>query len=234
MVNSAWAGDVRWVCSRAGWTGTPPRPPPPGSQAACTPCLVQTLMASSNTRHSTPLHGVHSTTEGHLGVYCCSEGATVGVCAGKSQFRLANRFVGGSLSCTPPSLPPSWCTKHVATRERCAHFCRWQHRPGCVALTFQAHPRGGQTSLLFALGRVRLGACTRYHRVHSCQQPWCGSVGMRGGCAQHQVCTSTVTTVAWPSDEDSPTTLQLLLFRPSAHAPQCNGIQRLALRGHLA
>jgi hypothetical protein len=31
--------------------------------------LLQTLMAGSNTRHSTPLHGVHSTTEGHLGVY---------------------------------------------------------------------------------------------------------------------------------------------------------------------
>jgi hypothetical protein len=27
------------------------------------------LMVGSNTRHSTPLHGVHSTTEGHLGVY---------------------------------------------------------------------------------------------------------------------------------------------------------------------
>ena len=28
-----------------------------------------TLMVGSNTRHSTSLHGVHSTTEGHLGVY---------------------------------------------------------------------------------------------------------------------------------------------------------------------
>jgi hypothetical protein len=27
------------------------------------------LSAGSDTRHSTPLHGVHSTTEGHLGVY---------------------------------------------------------------------------------------------------------------------------------------------------------------------
>jgi hypothetical protein len=27
MANSAWAGDVRWVCSRGGWTGTPPKPP---------------------------------------------------------------------------------------------------------------------------------------------------------------------------------------------------------------
>ena len=30
--------------------------------------LLQTLMVGSNTPHSTPLHGVHSTTEGHLGV----------------------------------------------------------------------------------------------------------------------------------------------------------------------
>ena len=35
MVNSAWAGGVRWVCSRAGWTGTPPHPPPHQVQAAC-------------------------------------------------------------------------------------------------------------------------------------------------------------------------------------------------------
>jgi hypothetical protein len=45
---SAWAGDVRWVCSRGGWTETHPRPPPPGSQAACASCLSQTLMAGSN------------------------------------------------------------------------------------------------------------------------------------------------------------------------------------------
>jgi hypothetical protein len=38
MVSSAWAGDVRWVGSRAGCTGTPPHPPPPGSQAACPSC----------------------------------------------------------------------------------------------------------------------------------------------------------------------------------------------------
>jgi hypothetical protein len=67
MVNSAWAGDVRWVCSRAGWTGTPPRPPPPGSQAACASCPNPD--GGSDTPHSTPLHGVHSTTEEHLGVY---------------------------------------------------------------------------------------------------------------------------------------------------------------------
>jgi hypothetical protein len=76
---------------------------------------------------------------------------------------------------TPPPLPAPWCTKHVATRERSAHFCRWQQRPGLYfALTFQAHPLGGQTSFLLALGRVRLGGCTPCHRGHSCQQPWCG------------------------------------------------------------
>jgi hypothetical protein len=50
VVNSAWAGDVRWVCSRAGWTETRPLPPPPGSQAACASLpLLQTLMVRSNT-----------------------------------------------------------------------------------------------------------------------------------------------------------------------------------------
>jgi hypothetical protein len=68
MVKSAWAGDVRWVCSRGGWTGTPPHPPPPGSQAACASCRFPALDGRFE-RHSTPLHGVHSTTEGHLGVY---------------------------------------------------------------------------------------------------------------------------------------------------------------------
>ena len=39
--------------------------------AGCLPVvpLLQTLKVGSNARHSTPLHGVHSTTEGHLGVY---------------------------------------------------------------------------------------------------------------------------------------------------------------------
>jgi hypothetical protein len=68
MVNSAWAGDVPWVCSRREWTGTPPNPPPPGSQAARA-CRFPALMAGSNAPHSTPLHGGHSTTEGHLGVF---------------------------------------------------------------------------------------------------------------------------------------------------------------------
>jgi hypothetical protein len=31
--------------------------------------LLQTLMVGSDTPHPTPLHGVHSTTEEHLGVY---------------------------------------------------------------------------------------------------------------------------------------------------------------------
>jgi hypothetical protein len=80
VVNSAWAGDVRWVCSRAGWTATPPHPPPPGSQAACpfVP-LLQTLMVGSNTRHSTSTARRRDTLE----CTCfseggCSEGVGVG------------------------------------------------------------------------------------------------------------------------------------------------------------
>ena len=52
VVNSAWAGDVRWVCSWEGWTGTPPQPPPPGSQALPVVPLPQTpnsKLKSSNT-----------------------------------------------------------------------------------------------------------------------------------------------------------------------------------------
>jgi hypothetical protein len=53
MVNSAWAGDVRWMCSRAGWTGTPPHPPPPGSQAARPSCASPNpRMVGSKTRHT--------------------------------------------------------------------------------------------------------------------------------------------------------------------------------------
>jgi hypothetical protein len=79
VVKSAWAGDVRWLCSRGRWTGTPPHPPPPGSQAACPSCRFP-LRAGSNTRHSTPLHGVHSTTKGHLGVYLLRVGLLWGAC----------------------------------------------------------------------------------------------------------------------------------------------------------
>jgi hypothetical protein len=196
MVNSAWAGDVRWVCSRAGWTGTPPRPPPPGSQAACTPCLVQTLMASSNTRHSTPLHGVHSTTEGHLGVYCCSEGATVGVCAGKSQFRLANRFVGeqpllyatvfasvvvheargheGTL-CTllPLAAPSGLCRTDVPSsptgRPNQLAVCTGACASGCM----YTMPQGAQLSAAMVwfgwnARRVRAAPGLHQHRHHRC------------------------------------------------------------------
>jgi hypothetical protein len=50
------------------------------------------------------------------------------------------------------------------------------------------------------------------------------------GARQHQVCTSTVTSHAWPGGEDSTTTVQLLPSRLSAQAPQCDGVQRLAWR----
>jgi hypothetical protein len=36
----------------------------------------QTLMVGSDTRHSTPVPGVHSTTEGHLECTCCAEGGS--------------------------------------------------------------------------------------------------------------------------------------------------------------
>jgi hypothetical protein len=55
VVNSAWAGDVRWMCSRAGWTGTPPHPPPPGSQAAFRRAACGRFEhAHTATRRSTP------------------------------------------------------------------------------------------------------------------------------------------------------------------------------------
>jgi hypothetical protein len=77
MVNSAWAGDVRWVCSWAGWTGTPPHPPPPGSQAACASCRSpKALVVSSDTRHSTPLHGVTARRRDTLECTCWSEGGS--------------------------------------------------------------------------------------------------------------------------------------------------------------
>jgi hypothetical protein len=72
MVKSAWVGDVRWVCSRAVWTGTPPHPPPPGSQAACPSCPV--MERTHATPHRCTASTLHSTTEGHLGVYLLSEG----------------------------------------------------------------------------------------------------------------------------------------------------------------
>jgi hypothetical protein len=50
VVNSAWAGDVRWVCSWEGWTGTPPQPPPPGSQALPVVPLLQTEKFEHTTR----------------------------------------------------------------------------------------------------------------------------------------------------------------------------------------
>ena len=53
VVKSAWAGDVRWVCSRAGWSGTRPHSLPPGSQAACASCRFPAL---DGRFERTPLH----------------------------------------------------------------------------------------------------------------------------------------------------------------------------------
>jgi hypothetical protein len=71
-----WAGDVRWVCSRAGWTGTPPQPPPPGSQAACP---ASAASPNPDRLGDTPLHTAARRPQHDGGtpwsVLCCSEGA---------------------------------------------------------------------------------------------------------------------------------------------------------------
>ena len=75
VVKSAWAGDVRWVCSRGEWTGTPPHPPPSGSQAACTSLpLLRTLMPVRTP--PTPHRCTASTARRRdiLECTCCSEG----------------------------------------------------------------------------------------------------------------------------------------------------------------
>jgi hypothetical protein len=75
VVKSAWAGDVRWVCSRRGWTGTPPHPPPPGSKAAGT-SLPLPLEAART--HPTR-HGYTASTARRrdtLECTCCSEGGS--------------------------------------------------------------------------------------------------------------------------------------------------------------
>jgi hypothetical protein len=70
MVNSAWAGHARWVCSRAGGTRTLPHPPPPGSQVACPSLPLLPPLGRFEHTHPTPFsRRVHSTTEGHLGVH---------------------------------------------------------------------------------------------------------------------------------------------------------------------
>ena len=70
MVNSAWAGHARWVCSRAGGTRTPQHPPPPGSQVACPSLPLLPPLGRFEHTHPTPFpRRVHSTTEGHLGVH---------------------------------------------------------------------------------------------------------------------------------------------------------------------
>jgi hypothetical protein len=147
-----------------------------------------------------PLH------DGHLGVYL---GGSVQLrsCVRREQasFVSANRFVGESLSsCKPPSLRPSWCTKHVATRERSAHVCRWQHRPGlCFALTFSLPssptgrpdqlpactgacasggmftvPQGAQLSAAMVLVRLKLSRERRVREAPGLHQPSPAMLGL--------------------------------------------------------
>jgi hypothetical protein len=104
MVKSAWAGDVRWVCSRRGWTGTPPHPPPPGSQAVGTSCRFPLRPARTHpTRHrytaSTPRR------RDTLECTCCSEG-------------------GSALRVRVRELPNS-VVHNAALSPSCEH--RWRH-----------------------------------------------------------------------------------------------------------
>jgi hypothetical protein len=77
MVKSTWAGDVRWVCSRAGWTWTPPHRPPPGCRLLARRGAFPTLTAGSN-EHPTPHRCTASTARGRdtLECACCSEGGS--------------------------------------------------------------------------------------------------------------------------------------------------------------
>jgi hypothetical protein len=79
MVNSAWAGDVRWLCSRRGWTGTPPQPPPPGSQAACPSC--RSPNPDGRLTRPTPHRCTASTARRRdtLECTCCYEGGYMGL-----------------------------------------------------------------------------------------------------------------------------------------------------------
>jgi hypothetical protein len=111
MVNSAWAGDVRWGWSRAGWTATPRHPPPPGSQASCTSC--RSPERGIGPRQSPPPHGVHSTLEGHLGVnplcrgWFCSggEGVRASPVVANSNVQLLQHSAGGSHSSARAASP---------------------------------------------------------------------------------------------------------------------------------
>jgi hypothetical protein len=78
--------------------------------------LLQTLMVGSNTRHSTPLHGVHTTTEGHLGVYPAA--LRVRVCE---------------------KLPQLCCCIAVQIHPPCEQ-CRWESQQCTGSLPIHAHP----------------------------------------------------------------------------------------------
>jgi hypothetical protein len=190
MVNSAWAGDVRWVCSRAGWTGTPPYPPPPGSQAACVVPLLQTLMAART--HATPHHCTAFTARRRDTLECtCSEGETVGVCAGNKP--VSSPRIGWWAS------PP---VRHRLCLRRGVHEARGHEGTLCTLLPLAAPSGLCCTDVPSSpTGRPdQLAACTG-----ACASGWMYTMPqgaqlsaavvwfVRGGCAQHQVCTSTVT-----------------------------------------
>jgi hypothetical protein len=118
--------------------------------------------------------------------------------------------VGSLSSCTPPSLPPSWCMQHVA-RGRSAHFCRWRTVRACVSLP--SSPTGRPDQLPACNGACAPGwMCTMSQGAQlSAAMVWFGC----GGCAQHTYSTTPFT--HWYSGIVHRHLLQLLLRQSPPH-----------------
>jgi hypothetical protein len=128
----------------------------------------------------------------------------------QASFVSADRFVGSLSSCTPPSLPPSWCMQHVA-RGRSAHFCRWRTVRACVSLP--SSPTGRPDQLPACNGACAPGwMCTMSQGAQlSAAMVWFGC----GGCAQHTYSTTPFT--HWYSGIVHRHLLQLLLRQSPPH-----------------
>jgi hypothetical protein len=190
--------------------------------------LIQTLMAART--HATPHRYTAFTARRRdtLECTCCSEGGTVGACAGNkpvSSPRIGSwlllyatvfasivvheaRGHEGTL-CTllPLAAPSGLCCTDVPSsptgRPNQLAACTGACAPGWMYTV----PQGAQLSAAMVwfgwnVRRVRAAPGLHQHRHLRCL----------------------------PSDEDSPTTVQLLPTRPSAHAPQLDGVERLAWR----
>jgi hypothetical protein len=119
MVNSAWAGDVRCMCSRAGWTGTPPHPPPPVRRLLRVEPLLQTR--SVRTRHSTKYTASTPRRRDTLECTCCSEGGSWPSCA-KALLVAAS---GWEADCAVDAFYTRIATVPQRQPSRCRGFTRW-------------------------------------------------------------------------------------------------------------